>query len=295
MIVARTVDEARRAARALPRPLGLVPTMGALHAGHLALVARARADCAAVMATIFVNPLQFGPNEDFAKYPRAFPSDLAQLEAAGVALVFAPSVDEMYPAGFDTTVDPGAIGTRYEGALRPGHFRGVATVCTKLFAIAGAEHAYFGAKDGQQVAVIRAVVRDVQLPVAIEVVPTVRADDGLALSSRNAYLSAAERAVAPGLYRALHAMTQAAARGETDRNRIVAAGRSELRAPLREAYLDVVDALTFVPPDGVEPAGDERALLAIGSVWLGATRLIDTIPFAIATVSARPPAVGAAR
>jgi pantoate--beta-alanine ligase len=295
MIVARTVEEARHAARALPRPLGLVPTMGALHAGHLALVARARADCAAVMATIFVNPLQFGPNEDFAKYPRAFPSDLAQLEAAGVALVFAPSVDEMYPAGFDTTVDPGAIGTRYEGALRPGHFRGVATVCTKLFAIAGAERAYFGAKDGQQVAVIRAVVRDLQLPVAIEVVPTVRADDGLALSSRNAYLSTAERAAAPGLYRALHAMTQAAARGETDRNRIVAAGRNELRVPLREAYLDVVHAHTFVPADGTAPEGAERALLAIGSAWLGVTRLIDTIPFTIAAVPARAPAVGAAR
>jgi pantoate--beta-alanine ligase len=295
MIVARTVEEAQRAARALPRPLGLVPTMGALHAGHMALVARARAGCAAVMATIFVNPLQFGPSEDFAKYPRAFASDLAQLEAAGVALVFAPSVDEMYPAGFDTTVDPGAIGTRYEGALRPGHFRGVATVCTKLFAIAGAERAYFGAKDGQQVAVLQAVVRDLALPVSIEVVPTVRADDGLALSSRNAYLSGAERAAAPALYRALHAMTQAVARGETDRNRIVAAGRSELRVPLREAYLDVVDAQTFVPADGIAPEGAERALLAIGSAWLGPTRLIDTIPFAVAAAPARAPAVGAAR
>jgi pantoate--beta-alanine ligase len=292
MEIVRTIAEADCAARALPRPLGLVPTMGALHDGHLALVARARATCASVMATIFVNPLQFGPNEDFAKYPRAFPEDARRLEAAGVDLLFAPSVAEMYPTGFDTTVDPGAVGTRYEGALRPGHFRGVATVCAKLFAIAGAERAFFGAKDGQQVAVLRHVVRDLHLPVEIDVVPTQRDGDGLALSSRNTYLSSAERAAAPGLYRALRAMTAAVARGETDRHRIVAAGRGEVRMPLREAYLDVVDAATFVSTDAVAPAGVERELLAIGSAWLGQTRLLDNLPFVVAPA---PAIAGAAR
>jgi pantoate--beta-alanine ligase len=292
MEIVRTIDDAVRAARALPRPLGLVPTMGALHDGHLALVARARATCASVMATIFVNPLQFGPNEDFAKYPRAFPADARRLEAAGVDVLFAPSVAEMYPTGFDTTVDPGAIGTRYEGSLRPGHFRGVATVCVKLFAIAGAERAFFGAKDGQQVAVLRHVVRDLHLPVAIDVVPTQRDDDGLALSSRNAYLSGAERAAAPGLYRALRAMTAAVERGETDRHRIVAAGRADVRMPLREAYLDVVDAATFVSSDAVAPGGSARELLAIGSAWLGQTRLLDNIPFVVTPVAA---VAGAAR
>jgi pantoate--beta-alanine ligase len=288
MQVVRTVEDAVRAARALPRPLGLVPTMGALHGGHLALVASARAACASVVTSIFVNPLQFGPTDDFEKYPRAFESDVAALEQAGVSLVFAPSADAMYPAGFDTAIDPGAIATRYEGALRPGHFRGVATVCAKLFSIAGADRAYFGAKDAQQVAVIRQVVRDLCLPVAIEVVPTERDDDGLALSSRNVYLTAVERAAAPGLYAALRAMTRAVARGETDRHRIVAAGRNELRMPLREAYLDVVDALTFAPTDASAPGGTARELLAIGSAWLGHTRLLDNMPFTVAAVPATP-------
>ena len=291
MEVVRTVAEAQRRVHALARPVGLVATMGALHDGHLALVARARATCASVIATIFVNPLQFGPHEDFERYPRAFPADARRLEDVGVDIVFAPSVEEMYPPGFDTAVEPGTIGTRYEGALRPGHFRGVATVCTKLFSIAGAERAFFGAKDGQQVAVLRQVVRDLRLPVTIDVVPTERAADGLALSSRNAYLSSAERTAAPGLYRALRAMTGAVERGETDRHRIVAAGRSELRMPVREAYLDLVDAQTFVASDAIAPAG-ERELLAIGSVWLGQTRLIDNIPFVVAP---KPAIAGAAR
>jgi len=292
MQIVGTIADARRAVAAMPRPLALVPTMGALHAGHLALVARAQATCASVVATIFVNPLQFGPDEDFGRYPRAFPADVRALEAAGVALVFAPSVDAMYPNGFDTTVDPGAVGMRFEGALRPGHFRGVATVCTKLFAIFGADVAFFGAKDGQQVAVLRQVVRDLGLPVAIEVVPTQRDVDGLALSSRNAYLSDAERAAAPGLYRALRAMTAAVERGETDRQRIVAAGRTAIRTPLREAYLDVVDPETFVACDAAPRADGVRELLAIGSVWLGSTRLIDNVPFAVAPLRA---IAGAAR
>jgi pantoate--beta-alanine ligase len=238
--VARTIDDAVRWGRDLPRPLGLVPTMGALHAGHLALVERACRECAAVIASIFVNPLQFGPNEDFARYPRAFEADAAQLQALGVALLFAPTVEAMYPAGFATEVDPGDVATRYEGALRPGHFRGVATVCTKLFNVASADRAYFGAKDAQQVAVLRRIVRDLDLPVQLVVAPTVREDDGLALSSRNAYLDTAERAAAPGLYRALSAMQHAVEGGEVRRHAIVAAGRASVRRPLREAYLDIV-------------------------------------------------------
>jgi pantoate--beta-alanine ligase len=273
----RTAAEAAQAARRLARPLALVPTMGALHAGHLALIARARAECAAVMATIFVNPLQFGPNDDFAKYPRAFPDDARQLEAAGVDLLFAPSVDEMYPAGFDTAVDPGAIGTRYEGAIRPGHFRGVATVCMKLFGIAGADRAYFGAKDAQQVAVLQQMVRDFAAGPEIVVVPTVREDDGLARSSRNAYLTAAERAAAPGLYRALQGMADAVERGESNRDRIVAAGRAHIEGALREAYLDVVDPATFVQANNLAAPGAPAAI-AIGSAWLGSTRLIDNVP-----------------
>jgi pantoate--beta-alanine ligase len=278
MRVARTISEAARWARELPQPLALVPNMGALHAGHLALVERACSECEAVMASIFVNPLQFGPNEDFARYPRAFDDDAAQLRALGVALLFAPSVEEMYPAGFATEVDPGDVATRYEGALRPGHFRGVATVCTKLFHVAGAERAYFGAKDAQQVAVLRRIVRDLDVPVSLVIIPTIRENDGLALSSRNAYLDAAERDAAPGLYRALCAMQDAIAGGESRRHAIVAAGHVRVKAPLREAYLDVVDPDTFAPIERVVPGA---AVLAIGSVWVGTTRLIDNVSIAV--------------
>ena len=273
----RTAAEAADAARRTARPLALVPTMGALHAGHLALIAQARSECAAVMATIFVNPLQFGPNDDFSRYPRAFADDARQLEEAGVDLLFAPSVEEMYPPGFDTAIDPGAIATRYEGAIRPGHFRGVATVCLKLFGIAGAERAYFGAKDAQQVAVLRQMLRDFKLGPEIVVVPTVREKDGLALSSRNVYLTAAERAAAPNLYSALRGMADAVERGESNRDRVVAAGRAQITGPMHEAYLDVVDPVTFAPLNDLASANAPDAI-AIGSAWLGSTRLIDNVP-----------------
>ncbi len=282
----RTAAEAAQAAAGLPRPLALVATMGALHAGHLALVAQARRENASVMASLFVNPLQFGPTEDFSRYPRAFADDARQLEAAGVDLLFAPSVEEMYPPGFDTAVDPGAIATRFEGALRPGHFRGVATVCMKLFAIARAERVYFGAKDAQQVAVLRQIVRDLCIPTEIVVVPTVRDADGLALSSRNAYLRPPERAAAPGLYLALQAMADAVTRGETNRDRIVAFGRAQIAAPLREAYLDVVDQITFEGVNDIAhvTGGPDSRLLAIGSAWLGSTRLIDNVELVVPAV-----------
>jgi pantoate--beta-alanine ligase len=273
VIVARAPSEVRAALREAERPVGLVPTMGALHAGHLALVDAARAQCRTVVASIFVNPLQFGPNEDFARYPRAFESDCVKLRDAGVAVVYAPDAATVYPPGFATTLDPGPVAELYEGALRPGHFRGVATVCVKLFATVAPERAYFGAKDAQQCAVLRRVVADLDLPLEIVVRPTIREADGLALSSRNVYLSAEERTAAPALRRALLAIADAVNGGEGDRERAVARGRALLAAPLREAYLDVVDPQTFAPLDETRPPA-----LAIGSVWLGATRLLDNEP-----------------
>ena len=273
MRITRDPAEVRAALRGAERPLGLVPTMGALHAGHLELLARARSECRTVAASVFVNPLQFGPNEDFERYPRAFDSDLAALRAAGVDVVYAPDVATMYPPGFATTVDPGPVADGYEGALRPGHFRGVATVCVKLFATVCPDRAYFGAKDAQQVAVLRRVVADLDLPLELVVVPTVREPDGLALSSRNVYLDAEQRGAAPAIHRALDAIIRAVRAGETDRERAVARGRAELSPALREAYLDVVDPETFAATGEIRPPA-----LAIASAWLGTTRLIDNEP-----------------
>jgi pantoate--beta-alanine ligase len=253
MKVLTTVAEVR-AARAqggdFGGDLGLVPTMGFLHAGHLSLVARARAENPTVAATIFVNPTQFGPNEDLARYPRDMPRDLALLEAAGCDLVFAPEPAEIYPAGFDTVVEVRGVTEGLEGAARPGHFAGVATVVAKLFNIAQPMRAYFGQKDAQQSVVIRKMVRDLNLPVEVVVAPTVRERDGLAMSSRNSYLTSAERAQAPGLYRALCAAKAAFDAGERD-----------------------AEAETLRELDRVE--GPALASLA---ARLGTTRLIDNLP-----------------
>lgn len=272
--IVRTPAEARATVRTCSAPVGLVPTMGALHDGHLALVARARAECASVVASIFVNPLQFGPGEDFERYPRVFDADVAQLEAAGVDVLYAPSVEAMYPAGFATGIDAGEVATRFEGALRPGHFRGVATVCMKLFHACAPDRAYFGAKDAQQVAVLQQIVRDLDLPLELIVCPIVRETDGLARSSRNVYLSPEQRVAAPRLYAALQAMHAAHARGEQRVARIIAAGRAHLTAPLREAYFDVVDPANFAPLEQLQP---QASALAIGSAWLGSTRLLDNL------------------
>ena len=198
-----SVDALRESVRALPRPLALVPTMGAIHRGHMALVNRAQAENASTAVSIFVNPAQFGPSEDFTRYPRDLEADLALLREARVDLVFTPSADEMYPPGFDRWVDPGALGTRLEGASRPGHFRGVCTVVLKLFNLFRPDRAYFGEKDGQQLLVVEAMARDLDTGAEIVRVPTVRADDGLALSSRNARLSHDERSAATVLWHAL--------------------------------------------------------------------------------------------
>ena len=273
MKIVNRAAEVRAALVGAERPLGLVPTMGALHAGHLALVRRAREECRTLAVSVFVNPLQFGPSEDYDRYPRAFAGDVAALREAGVDLVYAPDAATMYPPGFATAVDPGPVGSVYEGELRPGHFRGVATVCTKLFATVCPDRAYFGAKDAQQVAVLRRIIADLDLPVELVVCPTVREPDGLALSSRNVYLDPEQRASAPSLHRALEAIAAAARSGEDDRDRIIARGRAELTAPLREAYLDVVDPATFDAMARVRPPA-----LAIASAWAGTTRLIDNEP-----------------
>jgi len=254
--------------------LGLVPTMGALHEGHMSLVAAAKSGCDAVAASIFVNPTQFGPNEDYSKYPRTFDEDCRKLESAGVDLLFAPAAEDMYPPGNTTVVDPGEIATRLDGASRPGHFRGVATIVTRLFNIAQPDRAYFGQKDAAQVAVIRHVVGDLNLPVALVICPIVREPDGLAMSSRNRYLSSAERKRALVLSQALHAAEDLAATGETSAQALTTAMRQFFPGDphLRLDYAALVDPNTLLPIDDAS----RGALVAIAA-WVGATRLIDNL------------------
>ena len=205
MIIAATFDELRTARALLPEPVGLVPTMGYLHEGHLSLVRRARKECASVAASIFVNPTQFGANEDLSKYPRNLESDLTLLEEAGADLVWTPTPEIMYPPGFQTWVEVEGLTQPLEGAVRPGHFRGVTTVVAKLFNAVQPQKAYFGQKDAQQAAVLRRMTRDLDFPIEIVICPTVREKDGLAMSSRNSYLSPEERQAATVLFRALSA------------------------------------------------------------------------------------------
>src|SRR3954466_8414108 len=228
MKMVRTIAELRAELADAPRPVGLVPTMGFFHDGHLSLMRAARASDATVVVSLFVNPAQFGPNEDLEAYPRHEDRDLALAEAAGVDIVFAPSVQEVYPDGFDTTVEVGGLTEPLDGAARPGHFKGVTTIVTKLLNMVGPDAAYFGQKDGQQALVISKLVRDLNIPVRIEVCPTVREADGLALSSRNAYLTDDERRRATGLSRALRAAEQVVADGRVDAASVIAAARREL-------------------------------------------------------------------
>ena len=263
------------ACRESRRPLGLVPTMGALHSGHIALVRRARQDSATLAVSIFVNPAQFGPQEDLALYPRDLERDLALLEVEGVDLVFTPGPEEIYPPGFDTWVDPGKLAARLEGAVRPGHFRGVATVVTKLLNIVGPDRAYFGQKDGQQTAVICRLVQDLNLSASIVVVPTVRDTDGLALSSRNEYLTAEQRKAAPVIYQSLARIEKLWRGGLNDAKSLRRAARKLLEAePLVDAvdYVSVADAETLEELDQIQV----RAMASV-AVRMGRTRLIDNI------------------
>jgi pantoate--beta-alanine ligase len=271
--VAETAADLHRLRAGLPGPVALVPTMGALHAGHLALVARGRALADKVVASLFVNPAQFGPNEDFARYPRDEARDAALLAGAGCDLLYAPDLAEMYPPGFATTVVAGPIAERQCGAFRPGHFAGVATVVAKLLLQATPDLACFGEKDYQQLQVIRRIVRDLDIPVRIEGVATVREADGLALSSRNAYLSAAERRIAPALHRVLEDIAARLRCGETDPARAMAEGRAALLVAgfARVDYVDVADAETLA---ALAPGRPGRIL---GAAWLDKTRLIDNV------------------
>ncbi len=278
MRVVRTLTEARAWRRDAPYDVGLVPTMGYLHEGHLSLVRQARAANPHVAASVFVNPTQFGPHEDLARYPRDFGRDQALLEAAGCDLVFAPSVEEMYPAGFETTVDAGSVAEPLEGERRPGHFRGVATVVLKLFGILQPTRAYFGEKDAQQLAVIRRMVRDLDVPVEVVGCPIVREADGLAMSSRNSYLDPAGRRAAPVLYRALAAARGAWEAGERSADVLRRLMRETILAEPQAQidYVAVTDPVTF--RDLVTTDGGALLLLAVRVG--GRARLIDNLRLA---------------
>jgi pantoate--beta-alanine ligase len=255
--------------------LGLVPTMGALHAGHLSLITAAKRDCKHVAATIFVNPLQFSPTEDFAQYPRTFDEDCAQLEAAGVDILFAPSSEVLIPPGSTNTfVEVPGISDRLDGAFRPGHFRGVATIVAKLFHIIAPDRAYFGQKDAAQLAVLRAMVRDLNFPIQLIACPIIRESDGLALSSRNRYLSPTDRARATILYQSLLCAAKLHAAGEHRATALTAKMREHLAADpaLTIQYAAAVDPNTLLP---VENASQDT-LLAVAAK-IGNTRLIDNI------------------
>ena len=266
-----------RACRASPAiTLGLVPTMGALHDGHLSLIRAAREACHVVAASIFVNPTQFGPNEDLARYPRTFEADCAALQTAGVDLLFAPTSEDMYPeGGTGTFVEVPGIGDRLDGASRPGHFRGVATVVSKLLHIISPDRAYFGQKDAAQVAVLKAMVRDLDLGTELFVCPIVRDTDGLALSSRNRYLTPQERRSALALSRTLDCAANAIRKGERRAETLLGKLQSHLaQTPgLTIDYIEVIDRNTLLP----KSTADRDTLIAVAG-WVGSTRLIDNLP-----------------
>ena len=266
------MKQVAREARSASRVLGLVPTMGALHDGHFSLVRAAQRQCSPVVVSIFVNPKQFSPREDFQKYPRNFEADRAALESLGVDYLFAPAPPEMYPDGFRTSVLVEGLSERLEGRSRPGHFRGVATVVLKLFEIVQPRFAYFGRKDAQQSRIIRQMVPDLELDTQVVVCPIVRESDGLALSSRNAYLKPDERRAATALYRALDAARREIAAGERDIVRLLA----RLRQVLDGEPLVAVDYAEIVDSETLEPVVRlRRSCLILLAAFVGATRLID--------------------
>jgi pantoate--beta-alanine ligase len=280
MRIVSNIAETRTAGRELRaegRSIGLVPTMGALHAGHISLVRAAREQCDAVVVSIFVNPAQFGPNEDFAKYPRTWDADCALLESEGVDLIFAPDAAEMYPEGASTFVDVEGVSDRLDGVSRPGHFRGVSTVVAKLFHIVDPDRAFFGQKDAAQVAVLRRMVRDLHFGLGLVVCPTVREVDGLALSSRNRYLSPEERRQALVLNRALRRVEERVAQGVLDAPTLI----DDALSILGDEPNVQVDYYRIVDPATLEDVADVRkgALAAIAAI-VGTTRLIDNLVIA---------------
>ena len=274
--VRRAVMNARRAGKTI----GLVPTMGALHEGHFSLVRRCRAECDVAVVSIFVNPTQFGPNEDFSKYPRTLEEDRRQLEQIGADILFTPSGSEMYPAGYSTYVEPPRVAEPLEGRCRPGHFRGVTTVVLKLFQLVPADVSYFGHKDYQQSVVIQAMCRDLNVPVRISVCPTVRESDGLAMSSRNRYLNERERQQALALSRSLELAQRMVAAGERQVDRIV----QRMQEELASAGIARVDYATLADPETLEPLiRIDRPVVALVAAYVGGTRLIDNRRIQIAT------------
>jgi pantoate--beta-alanine ligase len=275
MEILHTVAELRqwsREKRGEGNEIGLVPTMGSLHAGHASLIRAAHASCGAVAVSIFVNPTQFGPNEDYERYPRSLEADCNLAEAEGATAVFAPAVEELYPAGAATFVEVEGLSERLDGASRPGHFRGVATVVAKLMIATEADRGFFGQKDAAQVAVLRRMAADLRLPTKIVVCPIVREADGLALSSRNMYLSAAERAQALTLSRTIRQVEKLAASGKREANALIEAAWQSFAAEpaIRVDYIELVNWETLEPVESAAPG----SLFAVAA-WVGATRLID--------------------
>jgi pantoate--beta-alanine ligase len=275
MQIVRSVEEMRRVCREVANSgctIGFVPTMGALHAGHLSLVRRSRAECDVTVASIFVNPKQFAANEDFSRYPRSFDEDCRMLEREGVAAVFAPTAEEMYSGNAMTLINPGEIGERLDGVSRPGHFTGVTTVVAKLFNIVAPTRAYFGQKDAAQLAVLRRVVGDLNFNVELVACPTVREADGLAMSSRNRYLTQTKRKQARSLYLALRRVAAMVAIGELNAAQLMDAAHSTLAAEpdVRIDYIALVSPETLLPVERAMP----DTLFAIAA-WVGETRLID--------------------
>ena len=275
MRVISTNEKMAQACREAVKPIGLVPTMGALHAGHLSLVDRARDDNLTVAVSIFVNPAQFGDNDDLEKYPRDLEGDLELLRRHGVDLVYTPTVDEVYPEGFGTWVDVGPLAGKLEGLHRPGHFRGVATVVSKLFNVTRPDRAYFGQKDGQQTLVVLKLARDLEMGVEVVVMPTIREPEGLALSSRNVQLSPEQRQAAPVLYRALCRAYGLWMDGERRGDALREAAREELQAEPRVDGIDYMSVAGMETLDELEQI-EGRAMVS-AAVHMGAVRLIDNI------------------
>ena len=275
MNIACTVTEIRDLRHQLQGPVGVVPTMGALHEGHLALVRQAREQCSSVLVTIFVNPTQFAANEDFSSYPRDMDRDLRMLDEVGVEGIFTPTPVMMYPDGFQTYVEVENVTQGLEGSIRPGHFRGVTTVVSKLFNLTQPDYAFFGQKDAQQVAVIRRMVYDLNIPVEIIVTPTQREDDGLAMSSRNVYLTFEQRAAAPLLYQSLRQAGEHYQRGERSPEKLKAAVHSQLVSAslIVPQYISVANARTLTE---ITQETDEPLLVSVAAK-LGNTRLIDNL------------------
>lgn len=275
MQIINSKTQMRQACQNAPKPLGLIPTMGALHHGHLSLIHRARTDCATVAATIFVNPTQFSETQDFAQYPRNLDADLQLLQTHGADLVFVPQASEIYPPGFATAIDPGPIAHRLEGAARPGHFRGVATIVTKLFTLTQPNTAYFGQKDAQQTIIIRQITQDLDLPVQIQTLPTIREPDGLAMSSRNLLLNPSQRQAAPTLYRALQ--TAQTLWQNQEKNAATLRG-AVLRQLQSQPMLNPIDYISLAHPQTLDEL-DQAApgALLSAAARLGPIRLIDNL------------------